>query len=457
MHLSAREIAKRAGGEVLAGDPEARVASFAFDSRALAAGAAFVALRGHRDGHDFVADAFRAGAHVAIVDHRPEQCEPNAGQALVRVDDTLAALQDVARSVRAERAALRVVAVAGSTGKTTTKDLLAAALTPLGAHANPESYNNEFGLPLTLLNAPASAKVVVTEMGERVPGDLAHLCAIAEPDVAVVTNVGLAHAEHLGGTEGAAATFGELLGALPSDGLAVLSADDEWTARLAAGCAARVVTVGFGTDADYRVEDVALDGTLVPSFRLGPARFDLALRGAHQVVNAAMAAVAAHVAFGLPWDEIAPLLRTARTARWRMELVESPGGVTVLNDAYNANPASMEAALRALAHLDVGGRRIAVLGDMRELGDHAEREHARIGTLAAEIGVDRVIGVGAGGVLIARAASAAGVDVIEVPDAPAALGELEGSLRAGDAVLVKASRALGLQVVADALAREGDA
>jgi UDP-N-acetylmuramoyl-tripeptide--D-alanyl-D-alanine ligase len=452
MVMTAADIALRCGGRV-DGDAGARADSWAFDSRALDAGACFVALRASRDGHDFVYSAFDAGARVALVDRplRPSRPVP-PGHALVHVADTLRALQEIARSVRADRADVRVVAVAGSTGKTSTKDLLAAALAPLGCHANAESHNNEFGLPLTLCNAPTSARVVVTEMGERFPGDLALLCDIARPQVAAVTNVGLAHAEHLGGFEGVANMLrAELLGALPADGVAVLNGDDPWTAHLSAGAGASVVTVGVGADTDYRISDVELDGQLRPSFRLQGARLRVPLHGGHHVMNAAMAATVAHKVFGMPFDDIAVALAGASTGKWRMELLETDDAITILNDAYNANPTSMEAALVALAHLPLPGRRVAVLGDMRELGRHHGEAHRAVGVRAAGLGLDVIIGVGAGGALIAETARTRGACVEIVEDAAAALECVDALVNRGDAVLCKASRAVGLEVVAEGL------
>lgn len=465
MPLTADDIARQAHGDVAVGDAAARVTSWAFDSRALRPGACFVALHGGRDGHDFVPAAFESGAHVALVERVPSLTLPQ-GRAVVRVDDPLTALQALARQAREARPGMEVVAVAGSTGKTSTKDLLAAVLAPLGCDANEESFNNEFGLPITLLNAPEAARVVITEMGERRPRDLEKLCEIARPDVGVVTNVGLAHAEFLGGQEGVAAVLLELLTALPASGTAVLNADDPWTPKLAAKCAARVVTVGRAAGADYVVDDIVLDDRLRPSFALrgprGPRsrrpaahRFQVPLHGEHHVANAAMAVVVASDVFGLPFDEVEAALAGARRGRWRMELIETPAGVTLLNDAYNANPASMEAALHALARLPVTGRRVAILGDMRELGVHAADAHAGIGRLAGDLGIDSVIGVGDGGAAIAGAARAAGVaEVQSVADADAALVAARALVAPGDGVLVKASRALALERVADALAAE---
>ena len=449
MPMTAYEIAQRCDG-TLTGDTGAEVVTWAFDSRVLEPGSCFVALRGDRDGNDFVADALQRGARVALMD-RPLAGAVPAGCATVHVPDTIAALQTVARSVRAERRDVRVVGVTGSTGKTSTKDLLAAALASLPAYASPESYNNEFGLPITLLNAPASVPAVVAEMGERFPGDIAKLCDIARPEIGVVTNVGLAHAEHLGGLEGVAAVLAELPGALPDSGLLVLNADDEWWPYLAGATDAAVVTVGSTDAADLRVSSVAVDATLTPSFSLAGESLTVPLRGAHQVQNAAMAAAVAREAFGLAWADIRRDLLEARSGRWRMEIVESADGIVVLNDAYNANPSSMDAALRALAHLHTKGSRIAVLGDMRELGAHAEDAHAAIGALAGTLGIDVVVGVGAGGEQIVAAVTAGSTATLRAADATAARTLVEEMVKPGDAVLVKASRALGLQVVGEAL------
>ena len=452
MRLTAAELAGRAGGVVVEGDGDAVCTSYGFDSRALGPHACFVAVRGHRDGHDFVDDAFHAGAVVALVsEHRPRAHPLASGRAVVQVDDTIGALARIARSVRLDHGDLQVVGVAGSTGKTSTKDLLAAALaTSRRTHANPESFNNELGLPLTILSMEPVTEVLVTEMGERFPGDLTALCAIARPTVGVVTNVGLAHAEHLGGPEGVASAMAELLAALPPSGLAVLWADDPWTAWLRDRSGAPVVTVGLHPSADEVVTGVRVDAHLRPSFELAGTTIEVPIRGAHQVANAALAAVVA-LRLGVAPDVVAVALRAASSARWRLEIDASEHGVTVLNDSYNANPASMEAALRALAHLRVDGRRVAVLGDMRELGEHSDEAHDRIGWLARELAVDLVVGVGDGGARIARGADGPGVDVLTAGDAEEALALLRGRVARGDAVLVKASRALRLDAVAAGL------
>jgi UDP-N-acetylmuramoyl-tripeptide--D-alanyl-D-alanine ligase len=451
VRITAAEIAQRTHGALVAGAPEAVVDSFAFDSRALERGACFVALQGERDGHDFVAAAFAAGARVALVGKSLPGIEPPAGGAIIRVDDVPLRLQELARTTRAARAELRVVGVTGSTGKTSTKDLLAAVLAPLGCHASPASYNNEFGLPITLLNTPDDARVVVVEMGERFLGDVAALCAIARPEIGVVTNVGHAHAEHLGGPPGAAIAMGELLVSLPAGGLAVLNADDEWTPTLIAGEGVELVTVGARADADYRIEDLTLDERLFTSFSLRGRRFTVPLHGEHQALNAAQALAVAHRGFGLDLATAADALAAVRPARWRLEMHVNAEGVTVLNDAYNANPASMDAALQALARTSTVGRRIAVLGDMRELGVHSDDAHAGVGRRAAALRVDVLIGVGEGGHAIAAAAGATVPKVLTANDAREALRIVSDLAAPGDTVLVKGSRAVGLEIVAENL------
>jgi UDP-N-acetylmuramoyl-tripeptide--D-alanyl-D-alanine ligase len=444
--LRAVDIAHHAHGVVAAGSPEAAVTSWAFDSRTLRRGACFAALRGERDGHDFVPAAFAAGASVALVSQTRE-FEPPPGAALVRVDDVLRRLQDLARTARAARPELRVVGVGGSAGKTSTKDLLAAALVSLGCYANRDSYNNEFGLPITLLNTPNRARVLVAEMGERFPGDVALLSDIARPDVGVVTNVGLAHAEHLGGERGAARAMNELLQALPPGGVAVLNADDPWTPSLRVAGGVTVVTAGAAETADYRIEDLQLDDELHPSFTMAGRRVVVPLRGEHQAHNAALALAAAHRAFGIELGVAAEALAAVEPARWRLEMHTTRRGLTVLNDAYNANPASMDAALRALARTPTEGRRVAVLGDMLELGDLGPEAHAAIGRRVADLHIDVLVGVGSGGEAIALAA-APGVKVYPAANAADAGRVVRALTGPGDTVLVKASRAVGLELVA---------
>ncbi|MCJ7437048.1 MAG: UDP-N-acetylmuramoyl-tripeptide--D-alanyl-D-alanine ligase [Acidimicrobiia bacterium] len=474
MELTAREIARIAGGEMLAGDPDARVSSYAIDSRVLEPGDCFVALRGVRDGHDFLTDAFAKGAIVALVSEAVDA--PVAGATLVRVAEPLAALGALAGHARTLMADTTVVAITGSAGKTATKDLTAAAVaTSRRVHASPLSFNNESGLPLTVLSAPDNTEVLIAEMGARFAGNIAALVEIARPQVGVITHVGMAHAEHLGGREGIAREKGELVEALPASGLAVLNAACDASADLATRTAARVLRVGRAPDADIVVRDVVLDDELRARFVLetpwGRAPVALALLGEHQVENAAMAAAVA-LELGASLEAVVSGLEVTQTASLRMEMVRTATGVVVINDAYNSSPTSAAAAIRSFAHLRVTGRRLAVLGPMLELGSHAAEEHEALGALAAATGIDVLVAVGEGAEHIVEGARGAGargsaaggaprrgsgVSVVTMPDAAAATGYLIDEVRFGDAVLVKASRAVGLEAVADALVRGASA
>jgi UDP-N-acetylmuramoyl-tripeptide--D-alanyl-D-alanine ligase len=471
VRLTASDVAEATEGVIVAGDAGAVADGFTNDSRQVTpapdGGApGFVALTAARDGNDFVGDAFQRGATVAIVT-RPLAIEPPPGGALVLVGDALEALARLGRRARARLASTTVVGITGSAGKTATKDLTAAALAPARrVHASHLSFNNEAGVPLTLLSAPLETEVLVAELGARFAGNIAELCAIATPNIGVITNLGLAHSGLLGGPAGIAAVKGELLDDLPADGFAVIPAGDPFTPALADRTRARVVRVGpAGTpDADVTTSAVVLDEELRPAFTLespwGSLRARVPLRGEHQVGNAAMAATVA-LALGASPESIAEGLGSTTGAPWRMDLVRTARGAVVLNDAYNASPTSTAAALRAFAALAVPGRRIAVLGEMLELGDASDAEHEAIGRLAATTGVDVLVLVGAATASIGRGARAvaspADIEIIEVDEASAATAVVTGLLGADDAVLVKASRAAGLEQVALALTATGAA
>ena len=458
--LSLAEVASATGGR-LAGGAEAGATitgPVVVDSRLAAPGALFVALPGeHADGHDFAPDAIAAGAVAAL-----------AGRQLdvpcVVVADPLAALAVLARRVIDALPGLVVVGVTGSSGKTSTKDLLAVLLADLGPTVAPQgSYNNEIGLPLTALRCDRTTRYLVAEMGARVPGNIAYLCRITPPDIAVVLNVGAAHAGVFGSRQETARTKGELPEALGEDGVAVLNADDPLVAAMAGRGSGRVLWFGFGPDADVRAEDIRLDAWSRPSFRLrtrgGDAQVTLPLHGRHHVGNA-LAAAAVALEQGMPTGRVAQLLAQARPAsRWRMEVTSRPDGVTVVNDAYNANPDSVRAALEALAGMGrpVGAprrRTWAVIGEMLELGDTATAEHDAVGRLAVRLDISRLVAVGPGARAVHTGAGADGSEGPEstwVPDADAALDLLRAELAPGDVVLVKASRSIGLDAVATAL------
>jgi UDP-N-acetylmuramoyl-tripeptide--D-alanyl-D-alanine ligase len=455
VELTARELAAATGGAIVAGRADTTFASVTIDSRRLVPGALFVALRDARDGHDFVEDAFRRGATVALIERDVEP--PTSSATLVKVVDGMAALSALARLARARVRAAKVVAITGSAGKTATKDLTAAALARTHrVHASPASFNNEAGLPITLLGAPDDVEVVIAEMGARFGGNIADLAMLAEPDVGVITHIGLAHAGHLGGRTGIAQVKGELLEALPSTGIAVLNDECDQSPDLAKRTRARVVRVGRRASSDVRASSITLDDELRARFVLetpwGTAAVALEVRGEHQVDNASQAAAVA-LELGVTLDEVVTGLATVRTSGQRMEVLHTPRGVVVINDAYNSSPTSAAAAVRSLARLDVTGRRVAVLGEMLELGEQSAAEHIAIGALAAAEGIDVLIAVGNQADHLATGARGGRVSVLTVADPESASELVAHEVRAGDAVLVKASRAVGLERVADDLAR----
>ena len=455
MELTPAWVAAQTGGRVGLGIGTVRGDGVAFDSRSVERGQVFVALRDARDGHEFVADALGRSAAFAIVEH-PVHAEDGRELPCVEVADTHVALTALGLAAR-RRLRAQVVGITGSVGKTSTKDLTAAALASCWrTHAAPASFNNEIGVPFTLLGAPEAAEAVVIEMGARFAGNVAALCRVAEPTIGVITNIGLAHAEHLGGPDGVARVKGELLEALPTDGLAVVSSACTATAGQLARSHAAVVTVGTEPGAIVRVSGVNVGADLRANFHLdtpwGSGSVRLAIRGAHQVVNAAQAAtVAMHL--GAEPEAVFGALASATSTGSRMQLQESAAGIVVLNDAYNASPAAMMAAIKSLVQLRVTGRRVAVLGEMRELGDWSESEHARVGAALGRAGIDALIAVGsATNALVDAAHELAPTMVIQsVTDAETARTAARELVRPGDAVLVKASRAVGLEIVAEGL------
>ena len=379
----------------------------------------------------------------------------------------LAALAALARRVVDALPELVVVGVTGSSGKTSTKDLLAVLLGDLGPTVAPQgSFNNEIGLPLTALRCDRSTRYLVAEMGARMPGNIAYLTRVTPPDVAVVLNVGAAHAGVFGSREETARTKGELPEALAPDGAAVLNADDPLVAAMASRTRGRVVRFGLAPGADVRAEQVRLDAWSRPSFLLrtpaGDAPVTLALHGEHHVANA-LAAAAVAVECGLAPARVGELLATARpSSRWRMEVTTRADGVTIVNDAYNANPDSVRAALKALATMGrppgaPQRRTWAVLGEMLELGDTALAEHDGVGRLVVRLDISRLVAVGPGARAIHTGAGQEGSwgeESAWVPDADAALALLRAELAPDDIVLVKASRSIGLERVAAALLQD---
>ena len=457
-----------------------------FDSRAVTPGGLFLALPGARsNGHDFAVAAVASGA-AAVLAARPvgvpavvvpSAPAADAGAGVLEYDTdgsgaaVLAALAKLATAIAGELAAggLRIVGITGSSGKTSTKDLIAAVLRPLGeVVAPPGSFNNELGHPWTVLRATGDTDFLVLEMSARHLGNIAALARIATPSIATVLNVGTAHLGEFGSREAIAQTKSELVQAVPPSGVVVLNADDPVVAAMAAKTSARVVTVGLSPSADLRAENVTLDELARPRFTLrrGDDRVDvqLAVHGEHQVGNALSAAAVA-LECGATLAQVADALAGAAPAsRHRMEVRTRSDGVTVINDAYNANPDSMRAGLQALAAMSRSGdgperRTWAVLGEMGELGEDSVSEHDRIGRLAVRLDISRLVVVGTGRPMSAMHHGAVmegswGSESVMVPDADAALELLRAELATGDVVLVKASNAAGLGALADNVAAE---
>jgi UDP-N-acetylmuramoyl-tripeptide--D-alanyl-D-alanine ligase len=454
------DVAAVTGGRLHRATGEERVTAVEFDTRAIAPGGLFVALPGEQvDGHDFATQATTAGA-VAVLAGRevdaPAVVVPpvprETGTYLAATDQdgcgaaVLAALARLAGHAVRGLPATTVVGVTGSSGKTSTKDLLAVVLAPLGPTvAPPGSFNNELGLPWTALRAVAATRHLVLEFSARGPGHIARLAAAVPPQIAVVLNVGSAHLGEFGSPAAIAAAKGELVEALPADGVAVLNADDPAVAAMAGRTSARIVTFGLAPDAAVRAEDVELDAGR-PRFTLlapgGCASVALQLVGEHHVGNA-LAAAAVALELGATVDGVAAALGAAVPAsRWRMEVVDRADGVTVVNDAYNANPESMRAALQALVALGGERRRTwAVLGRIAELGEGTAAAHADVAAVAHGLGVDELVAVGTTDYPGARRTDSVGE----------ALALLRAELAPGDVVLVKASRAAGLERVAAGL------
>ncbi|WP_328401671.1 UDP-N-acetylmuramoyl-tripeptide--D-alanyl-D-alanine ligase [Streptomyces sp. NBC_00390] len=453
--LTLAEIAEIVGGQTYdIPDPGARVTGpVVIDSRAVEPGSLFAAFHGENvDGHDYAERAVAAGA-AAVLAARP------VGVPAIVVDDVQSALGRLARAV-VERLGTQVVALTGSAGKTSTKDLIAQVLQQKAPTVwTPGSLNNEIGLPLTALRATEETEHLVLEMGARGIGHIRYLTELTPPRIGLVLNVGTAHIGEFGGREQIAEAKGEMVESLPADGVAVLNADDPLVRAMESRTKARVLLFGESADAAVRAENVRLTELGQPAFTLhtptGCSDVTMRLYGEHHVSNALAAAAVAHE-LGMSVDEIARALSEAGTlSRWRMEVTERPDGVTVVNDAYNANPESMRAALRALAAMGKGRRTWAVLGRMAELGDEALAEHDAVGRLAVRLNVSRLVAVGGREAawlqLGAYNEGSWGEESVHVSDAQAAVDLLRSELRPGDVVLVKASRAVGLERVAEAL------
>ncbi|MFF3556242.1 UDP-N-acetylmuramoyl-tripeptide--D-alanyl-D-alanine ligase [Streptomyces tsukubensis] len=442
-------------------DPTALVtAPLVFDSRNATAGSLFLALTGeHTDGHAFAADAIGAGAVAALVT-RP------VGHPAIVVDDVLVAAARLATHLLQEHCTdTMVIAITGSAGKTSTKDLIAQMLSAGGSDssivATEQSFNNEIGLPLTITRATKQTLYLVLEMGARHLGDIHVLTAIARPAVSVVTNVGTAHLGAFGSQDKIADGKGEIVEALPSCGVAVLNADDPRVIAMASRTDARILTFGLNPGADIRATDITFDDQGRGRYTLntpdGSAPVHLRVPGAQQISNSLAAAAVAHET-GYDAEETAELLSAATAqSRWRMETTDREDGVTVINDAYNASPDSVLHAIKTLTAMGraSGRRTIAVLGQMNELGDGSRAAHEEVGQIAAAEGVDQLLAIGGDEARWMQQA-ATGISAVHLPDQDTALELLTRTLQPRDIVLIKASRGVELQQLADALLQTTD-
>ncbi|HZP50313.1 MAG TPA: UDP-N-acetylmuramoyl-tripeptide--D-alanyl-D-alanine ligase [Actinocrinis sp.] len=468
--MTLAEIAQAVDGTLTAGTDGAVAVTgpVTVDSRAIEPGGLFAAFVGeHADGHDFAAAAVAQGA-AGVLASRQIDADGSQGGAgpipTVLVADVQEALGKLACAVVSRLPQTTVIGLTGSSGKTSTKDMLGQVLAAHGTTIAPKgSFNNEIGLPLTVLRADEDTRYLVLEMGSRGVGHLTYLCRIAPPSVGLVLNVGSAHVGEFGSKEQTALAKGELVEALPKDGLAVLNADDSLVAPMRERTVARVLTFGESAEADVRASGIELGPDGRASFLLHadaygePASVALRVVGEHQVANALAVATAA-LGLGLPMESVARELSAAvPLSSGRMAVSERADGVVVIDDAYNANPESVRAALKALAALArarPGARSWAVLGEMLELGERSGEEHDAIGRLAVRLRVDRLVAVGEGAARVHAGAShegSWGEESVMVADPDAALALLREQLRPGDVVLVKASNSIGLGRVAKAL------
>jgi UDP-N-acetylmuramoyl-tripeptide--D-alanyl-D-alanine ligase len=439
--LSILQIAELSGAKLEAGDGNVLVSRVSTDSRTVKPGELFVPLRGENfDGHEFVPAAAKAGAAGAIVDLAWKGKVPR-NFALLRAKDTLVAYQNLAANYR-KSLPLKVLAITGSNGKTSTKDFVAAVLGRRFRVTKTEgNFNNHVGLPRTILEATSQDEVGVWEIGMNHPGEIAALAKIAAPDAAIITNIGVAHIEFMGSREAIAVEKGALAEAIGPDGTVILNADDPFTAKIAERTHARVILAGTSAGA-VRVGEITQSANGSEFTILEGAhrcRAKLPVPGLHMVQNALLA-VAAGRAFGLSLEECAAGLVTAPLTKARLQIKEIRG-VQFIDDSYNANPDSMKAALRTLVELDADGKRIAVLGEMGELGSESEQGHREVGETAATLGVDHLIAIGQMGEMIAQAAQKAGLEKTVAVKSTTEAAELLGEIaEPGDLVLIKGSR-----------------
>lgn len=439
----------------LRGDGARLVKGVCTDSRALEADCLFIALKGeHFDGHDYLGQAVEKGAGALLVNKGHWEGAAN-GIPVIVVDDTRAALGRLAAAYR-QQLDLPLIAVAGSNGKTTTKELIASVLRQkLSLVWSPSSFNNEIGVPLSLLQLKSSHQTGIFEAGTNHPGELAPLIQMIAPRFSVITSIGREHLEHFKDLEGVAAEEGAAAQFVQGSGKVFIGGDNGFVERIAARTRAEVVTVGFGQGCAWRVTDVRPELKSTAFSVQGPSKtfsgaYRIPLIGPHQCVNATFA-IALGAELGLTRPEVQAGLAQSKAAKMRLEIWENQG-IRVLDDCYNANADSMLAALKTLTSFPCQGRRVAVLGDMAELGSHSDTAHEEVGKAAAELGVGLLVSVGSKAGLMAKGARNAGLHrVLEFPGVEGASSAVRSFLKAGDVVLIKASRVMKLEKISEAL------
>lgn len=436
------------GGELVQGNAEVEITGVSTDTRTVKPGDLFFAIVGETfDGHAFIHTAVEKGAAAVIISH-PAEIEGT----VIKVPDTLVALGDLAMWHR-QRYNVRVVGITGSVGKTSTKEMVAAVLSSkFKVLKNAGNFNNEIGVPMTIFQLEPEHEILVQEMAMRLPGEIAELAEIAKPDIGVITNIGLSHIERLGTQDAIAAAKSELLESLPEEGIAVLNINDPYFGFLAQKASAGIISYGVD-EGDVQAQCVSMDEGGHPSFDLviGQLRkhVTLSVAGAHNVPNAA-AAAAVGVSFGMTLDEVVEGLESIHPTDKRANVIEAHG-YKVYDDTYNASPASMTSALHTIASM-AGDRKIAVLGDMLELGDHAEAAHHYVGKIAGESGLDMLVTVGELSKHISEGARSAGrCNTHEFSNSEEAAAAMKAEAKPGDVILVKGSRGMKMEKVVEAL------
>ncbi len=456
--IKATDVIKACGGELLSGDPEIKITGVSTDTRTIAAGDLFFALTGESsDGHKFLHDALARGAAGVVVSRKVE-----ARQLAIRVDDTLVALGELAAFYRSKFDPV-VIGVTGSVGKTTTKEMIAAVVAARGpVLKNAGNFNNEIGLPLTLLQLTPKHETAVVEMAMRGAGQIAYLARIARPSIGVITNIHMTHIELLGSMDAIAGAKGEILDYLPPSpsgggvGAAVLNADDAYFETLSRRAKSRVISFGEGPKADVRAISAGLDSKGCCAFQVQTPRgsFDVRIPvpGEHNIKDA-LAAIAVGEVLGIDHDYMREALAKYTPPEKRSNVIPTRRGFVIIDDTYNASPASVTSALKTLAMME-GDRKIAILGDMLELGDHAVDAHVEIGRVVKETGVDMLVVVGELSKLTSRSAIDAGLpveSVLEFDDSYQAAREVPAKIRERDVVLVKGSRSMKMERVVEGL------